>query len=69
MDNWVAATITSTDSDSVTLSTQGCAGNHVVGVRYAWRMTPCPYKACAVYSAEGKMQLPAPQYINMDVAG
>ena len=36
---------------------------HVVGVRYAWRETPCVLRGCAVYGAES--DLPMPPYIRL----
>lgn len=34
----------------VTVSYNGtCSNKYVMGYRYAWRESPCPFKACALY--------------------
>ncbi|CAG5125211.1 unnamed protein product [Candidula unifasciata] len=61
LSRWVAANITSHDQVSVTLHNPCRAGESIKGVRYAWRESPCSFKACAVY---GKVNsLPAPPFI------
>ncbi|BFZ09709.1 hypothetical protein BsWGS_12745 [Bradybaena similaris] len=58
---WAAANITSHDQVSVTLHNTCHSGEIIKGVRYAWRESPCSFKACAVY---GKVNgLPAPPFI------
>ncbi|KAK3097695.1 hypothetical protein FSP39_012205 [Pinctada imbricata] len=48
---WIPAPIVSSKANIVTLTTSSCSGanNKVVGVRYAWRKSPCPFKKCAIY--------------------
>ncbi|WAR15849.1 SIAE-like protein [Mya arenaria] len=55
-----SAPITGHDATSVTIDTSACHGyNHVVtAVRYAWEMSPCDFKMCAVYDRDS--DLPAP---------
>ena len=60
---WVPTPISGRSSASVTLDWSACAGSHVVGLRYAWRETPCPLHRCAIYGAFS--ELPMPPYINM----
>ncbi|XP_064612568.1 LOW QUALITY PROTEIN: sialate O-acetylesterase-like [Liolophura sinensis] len=63
--NWKAAPISAHSTSSINLNYhQHCGGNaHVLGVRYAWRESPCDVKKCAVYSkANG---LPAPPYLSL----
>ncbi|BFZ09705.1 hypothetical protein BsWGS_12744 [Bradybaena similaris] len=58
---WAAANITSHDQVSVTLNNTCHPNESIKGVRYAWRESPCSFKACAVY---GKVNsLPAPPFI------
>lgn len=57
----MAVPITKSDVRSVTLSYKRCGQAYVVGLRYAWRESPCPYKQCAVYSKEN--DLPAPPFV------
>ena len=59
---WTLAPIASNTTTSVTL-TNPCT-NLVTGMRYAWRVSPCPLEMCAVYGIEN--ELPAPPYI-MDI--
>ncbi|XP_041350889.1 sialate O-acetylesterase-like [Gigantopelta aegis] len=58
-DPWVAAPVTKHDTTSVTLTTSACH-QHVFGVRYAWRATPCEFKKCSVYGRDN--DLPAPPF-------
>ena len=52
----------------VTMSYKGnCSKQYVMGVRYAWRESPCQFKKCAVYSKEN--DLPAPPYIALGLFG
>lgn len=59
---WEPAPITRHSSSSVTMDTSTCK-DHVVGLRYAWRETPCKLKKCAVYDTF--TSLPMPPYIKM----
>ncbi|XP_052239468.1 sialate O-acetylesterase-like [Dreissena polymorpha] len=59
---FVAAPIVSHDDTTVTISASGCHGNTVVtSVRYAWEMSPCNFKMCAVYGRDS--DLPAPSFL------
>ncbi|KAK7478873.1 hypothetical protein BaRGS_00029854 [Batillaria attramentaria] len=58
---WTAAPITGHDASHVTVSYAGCGSRHPVGLRYAWRTSPCDLKQCAVYAADS--DLPAPPYV------
>ncbi|XP_067675186.1 sialate O-acetylesterase-like isoform X2 [Haliotis asinina] len=62
-DTWVAAPIQSHQDNEVVLSTTACTHN-VVGLRYAWRESPCDYKKCAIYGKD--TSLPAPPFIHTD---
>ena len=60
--NWTAAPVTHVGATSVQLSWRTCgAATYVMGLRYLWRLTPCNYKKCAIYSVEN--ELPAPPFI------
>ncbi|XP_046574680.1 sialate O-acetylesterase-like [Haliotis rubra] len=65
-DTWVAAPIQSHQDNEVILSTRSCS-HKVVGVRYAWRESPCDYKKCAIYGRE--TSLPAPPFLHTDNFG
>lgn len=60
---WVAATISNNTSNSVTLHWSSCSeSQHIVGLRYLWRETPCPVlHACPIYSSH--TDLPMAPYI------
>lgn len=59
---WSPVPIIQSDDTSLTLDLQqACANQTVAGVRYAWRESPCDYKACAIYSLYS--DLPAPPYL------
>ncbi|XP_033741701.1 sialate O-acetylesterase-like [Pecten maximus] len=59
--DWSSVPIIQSDDTSLTLDLQqACANQTVAGVRYAWRESPCDYKACAIYSRYS--DLPAPPY-------
>ena len=64
---WVAAPISKAMPNAVQLDWKACSKMYIVGVRYAWRETPCPYKKCAVYSVDG--ELPAPPYMSVSLIG
>ncbi|XP_052223291.1 sialate O-acetylesterase-like [Dreissena polymorpha] len=35
-----------------------CDLENVVGIRYAWRQTPCPFKNCAIYGVDNNLPMP-----------
>lgn len=44
---------------NVTLSyASECSINNLVGIRYSWRETPCPFKKCAIYGANNGLPMP-----------
>lgn len=49
--------ITSHDQTSVTIDTSVCHGNsnHVTSVKYAWEMSPCEFKKCAIYGRDNDL--------------
>ncbi|KAK2182434.1 hypothetical protein NP493_354g03011 [Ridgeia piscesae] len=60
--NWTAAPVVNVGVTTVQLSWRACgADTYVMGLRYEWRLTPCAYKKCAIYSVEN--ELPAPPFI------
>ncbi|XP_053308306.1 sialate O-acetylesterase [Spea bombifrons] len=56
---WSPAALRSASPRVVTVHFKGCS--RVSAVRYAWADWPCEYKACPIYSANGK--LPAPLFL------
>ncbi|XP_045199198.2 sialate O-acetylesterase-like [Mercenaria mercenaria] len=59
---WLASPIVDYDNTSVTITS--CYRMWTMGVRYAWRESPCPiFKTCAVYSKEN--DLPMPPYMKI----
>ncbi|XP_048239907.1 sialate O-acetylesterase-like [Haliotis rufescens] len=66
LDTWIAAPIQSHQDNQVVLSTTSCT-RKVVGVRYAWRESPCDYKKCAIYGKD--TSLPAPPFLHTDNFG
>ncbi|PVD28179.1 hypothetical protein C0Q70_10765 [Pomacea canaliculata] len=58
---WVDAPITSHQGSHVTITASSCNSTNVVGLRYAWRESPCNLKQCAIYAADSS--LPAPPYL------
>ncbi|XP_013395194.1 sialate O-acetylesterase [Lingula anatina] len=67
---WHEVPLVSHDSTSVTMSygkVAGCVGQWVMGMRYAWRETPCEFLACPIYSVENG--LPAPPYVTVGIIG
>jgi sialate O-acetylesterase len=59
--NWYSANIVDFSDYTVTLSWKQCAGSFLMGVRYAWRETPCYYLSCPIYGLTTK--LPATPFI------
>ncbi|XP_025099745.1 sialate O-acetylesterase-like [Pomacea canaliculata] len=57
---WMEVPITKHGNSDVTLSIAGCS-QRVMGLRYAWRDSPCELKKCAIYAADSG--LPAPPYM------
>ncbi|XP_069138669.1 sialate O-acetylesterase-like [Argopecten irradians] len=47
---WVQTSVDRITRSTAILSTAPCPARNVTGLRYAWRVTPCSFKACAVYS-------------------
>ncbi|ESO84973.1 hypothetical protein LOTGIDRAFT_131233, partial [Lottia gigantea] len=60
-DHWTAASVIQHGDNSGTLDIAGCQGRHLVGVRYAWKETPCVFKKCPVYGKASN--LPGPSFI------
>ncbi|XP_070190353.1 sialate O-acetylesterase-like isoform X2 [Littorina saxatilis] len=58
---WEDAPITGHDVSHVTVTYAACGSRHLVGLRYAWRSTPCGVMQCPLYAAD--TGLPAPPYI------
>ncbi|KAL8599184.1 hypothetical protein ACOMHN_007900 [Nucella lapillus] len=59
---WVPTPITAANATHLQLYANICGrGQSVLGLRYAWRLSPCPFKGCAVYSAENA--LPGPPFV------
>ncbi|KAL4224757.1 hypothetical protein ACF0H5_015454 [Mactra antiquata] len=47
------------DQGNATLSyASECSVDNVVGIRYAWRESPCPFKNCAIYGANNELPMP-----------
>ncbi|XP_022291611.2 sialate O-acetylesterase-like [Crassostrea virginica] len=47
---WMETPIIKEEPHRVTVSYNGtCSNKYVMGYRYAWRESPCPFKACALY--------------------
>ena len=60
--------IIETETHRVAMSYKGnCSDQFIVGVRYAWRESPCEFKQCALYSMEN--DLPAPPFIDLGLIG
>ncbi|XP_033740495.1 sialate O-acetylesterase-like isoform X2 [Pecten maximus] len=47
---WVQTSIEKVTRSTAILSTATCLARNVAGIRYAWRVTPCSFKDCALYS-------------------
>lgn len=60
---WTAALIVAHDQSTVSINTAGCHGSKplVTAVRYAWEMSPCPFKMCAIYDKNN--DLPAAPFV------
>ncbi|BFZ09713.1 hypothetical protein BsWGS_12752 [Bradybaena similaris] len=62
---WMPTSITSFNQTGVTIFSNICSpGQSLVGLRYAWRESPCAFKNCAVY--ETVNFLPAPPFVTFD---
>ncbi|XP_064594993.1 sialate O-acetylesterase-like [Liolophura sinensis] len=63
--HWKAAPIAAHRTSAIDLAYgHNCGANvHILGVRYAWRESPCSFKSCAVYSKVNG--LPAPPYMSL----
>jgi sialate O-acetylesterase len=65
---WVAAPLVSSDNTSVSIEYNVCpSGEIVIGIRYAWRESPCDFKKCAVY--ESVNGLPGPPFLITGATG
>lgn len=65
---WLPSSVLKWASNFVYLDGLVCGeGQYIVGIRYAWRESPCIFKQCAVYSEEN--ELPAPPFIFLNPAG
>lgn len=62
---WNPAPVIAHSGTIVTIQT--CADSWIMGLRYAWRESPCPYKLCSVYSVENS--LPVPPFIMNGIFG
>ncbi|CAG5130235.1 unnamed protein product [Candidula unifasciata] len=61
---WVPATIIAYNKTAITLNSNVCnPGQQLLGLRYAWRESPCAFKKCAVY--ETVNSLPAPPFVTI----
>ncbi|XP_076467391.1 sialate O-acetylesterase-like [Babylonia areolata] len=60
---WVPTPITDANATHLQLYPGVCGGPDqlILGLRYAWRLSPCPFKRCAVYSKENA--LPGPPFV------
>ncbi|XP_060069656.1 sialate O-acetylesterase-like [Ylistrum balloti] len=47
---WVQTSVDRITRSTVVLSTAPCPAQTITGVRYAWRISPCSFKDCALYS-------------------
>ncbi len=60
---WIPSTVSSKSELTITLTVPSvCVGQHLYGLRYLWRETPCPFKQAAIYSGTDP-NLPSPPYI------
>ncbi|CAH1793020.1 unnamed protein product [Owenia fusiformis] len=63
---WEGAPILEVRTTSITIQAQCAdASDFIVGVRYAWRVSPCARNQCAIYSAQ--TSLPGPPFIHWAV--
>jgi len=53
---WLPARLTGSDVYGVTMDSP-CVGQWIMGVRYAWRESPCGFKACPVYTVENDLPM------------
>ena len=64
---WLPTTVLSGEAAALTLDGGVCgADQFIVGLRYAWRETPCVFQRCAVYSTSG---LPGPPFVTVKPPG
>ncbi len=62
---WAPANVTSKNDLTITLTmSKSCAGKELYGVRYLWRLIPCPFKEAAIYSGTDP-NLPSPPYLKI----
>ncbi|XP_021349269.1 sialate O-acetylesterase-like isoform X3 [Mizuhopecten yessoensis] len=48
---WLPASVVKVTRSSVLVTTAVCEPQDVVGIRYAWKVSPCTFKNCAIYSS------------------
>ncbi|XP_060553645.1 sialate O-acetylesterase-like isoform X2 [Ruditapes philippinarum] len=61
---WSVASIKLSETSSIQIDASGCHGNnHITGVRYLWKESPCALKTCALY--DSRTQLPVPPFIKI----
>ncbi|XP_012942502.1 sialate O-acetylesterase [Aplysia californica] len=66
--HWVPTVITASNATSVVLYPAVCGSGEVaVGLRYAWRETPCNFKQCPIYSSLN--ELPAAPFVFLAESG
>jgi hypothetical protein len=62
---WIPSIASSKSGVTVTLTVPSvCVGKQIYGLRYLWRITPCPFKQAAIYSGTDA-NLPSPPYKKM----
>ncbi|XP_053396061.1 sialate O-acetylesterase-like [Mercenaria mercenaria] len=58
--SWAIVDIVQYQQSTVEIDTLDCYLQHIVGVRYLWRNSPCALKQCALYDSD--TQLPVPPF-------
>jgi hypothetical protein len=62
---WSLSTISGKSGLTITIEVNStCVGKQLYGLRYLWRITPCPFKQAAIYSGTDP-NLPSPPYIKL----
>lgn len=59
---WTDAPVIQQETSVLTLDVPCDVEQHVTGIRYIWRESPCPLEACAVYSVENSIPGPPFRY-------
>lgn len=61
---WQPSHVLASNISSISLDGTVCgSGQMIVGIRYAWRESPCNFKQCAVYSLGNS--LPGPPFLSL----